>query len=235
MLKKIPFTTDPKELKDLFYNDNVYAWLLLHSHYNTQEKHNYIYRNSFTFVQIAEDIHRHRETVSKRFKELIEKGIITQSTYHGKVVYKMPYEKSFEELDGETTLKLLTLPLHEYKEELIKTYAYLLSRKRLQKKEDIEDGYDCAPIVYTSAHNVMQAFGHSAGHRETFDRFRLIFTILQGAGIIKFEITPFCKKPNGDFDPSQMRVYQINKRASDEWLGVAKNKGINPEDSNEED
>lgn len=56
MLKRITFNTEEEVLKDLAYNDIVYAWLLLHSHYNPEEKHNYIYKNAFTYKGIAKDI-----------------------------------------------------------------------------------------------------------------------------------------------------------------------------------
>lgn len=219
MEKTIPFRTESAFLKKLAYNDCVYAWLLLHSHFNKNERHNYIYKNEFTFKQIGQDIHRHRDTVSKRFKELIEKGIIYEYEYNRKIAYKMAYFEDFEELDGETVLGLLTLPIKEQREELIKTYAYLLARKRQQKQNDINDNINRAPIFYTSANDIILAFGHSNGHQQTFDRIRFNLTVLQGAGIIEFEITPFYKKPDGTFDPSQMRVYKVNKRASEKWLG----------------
>lgn len=222
MEKNIPFRTDLNFLRKLAYNDCIYAWLLLHSHFNQQERHNYIYKNEFTFKQIASDIHRHRDTVSKRFKELINKGIIYECEYNRKIAYKMTYFNDFEELDGETVLALLTLPIKEQREELIKTYAYLLSRKRLQKKQDMKDNNNCAPVFYTSANDIILAFGHSNGHQQTFDRIKFNLTILQGAGIIEFEITPFCQRPDGTFDPSQMRVYRVNKCASEKWLGKKK-------------
>lgn len=222
MERNIPFRTDLNFLKKLAYNDCVYAWLLLHSHFNKEERHNYIYKNEFTFKQIASDIHRHRDTVSKRFKELINNGIIYEYEYNRKTVYKMTYFDDFEELDGETVLGLLTLPIKEQREELIKTYAYLLSRKRSQKKTDMGDCIDRAPVFYTSANDIILAFGHSNGHQQTFDRIKFNLTVLQGAGIIEFEITPFCHKPDGTFDPSQMRVYRVNKCASKKWLGKEK-------------
>lgn len=53
MEKTIPFRTESAFLKKLAYNDCVYAWLLLHSHFNKNERHNYIYKNEFTFKQIG--------------------------------------------------------------------------------------------------------------------------------------------------------------------------------------
>ena len=130
MLNHINFRTDDYTLRKLAYNDCVYAWLLLNSHYNPQEKHNYIYKEEINYCRIAEQIHRSRQTVSKRFKQLIENGVIHEREYKGKTVYKIPYFNEFEELDGETVFQLLCLPFKEQREELIKTYAYLLKCKR---------------------------------------------------------------------------------------------------------
>lgn len=213
LLKNIYFRTDEHMLKKMAYSDCVYAWLLLHSHYIEGERHNYIYKNEFTFKQIAADLHRHRDTVSKRFKVLIKEGIIFESEYNRKKVYKMTHSDVFEKLHGLTVLRLLTLPIKEQREELIKTYAFLLKRKREAEKAG-ENGF------YTSANDIILAFGHSNGNTQIFDSVRLNLTVLQGAGIIEFEITPFYQHPDGTIDPSQMFVYKVNNKASDKWLGV---------------
>jgi hypothetical protein len=102
---------------------------LLHSHYKKGERYNYIYKNEFSYKQIGADIHKHRDTVSKRFKELLG-VVIYEFEYNGKKAYKMPYFDEFETLDGPTVLGLITLPVKEQREELIKTYAFLLKRRR---------------------------------------------------------------------------------------------------------
>ena len=135
MQNKIPFSVEPDKLKRLAYNDCVYAWLLVHSFENKGEYHCYIYKNSFTFQQIAKDIHRSRQTVSRRFNELLRTednpfGFITEDIYCGEKVYKLPYSNPFQYLHGETVIKLLNLPLKDQKEELIKTLAYLLKKKK---------------------------------------------------------------------------------------------------------
>ena len=221
MQKEIYFDTRDETFRKLAYNDSVYAWLLLHSHYKKGERHNYIYKNEFTFKQIGEDIHKHRDTVSKRFKDLIAKEVIFEGQYNGKTAYKMPYFNEFETLDGLTVLGLITLPVKEQREELVKTYAYLLKRKREKTEEQKSLGLKGSDNSFnTSAAAILRDFGHSTSHVQSFDRMRLIFTILQGAGIIKYQQTPFCKKPDGTFDPAQLIVYQVNNKASDTWLGL---------------
>ena len=222
-LKTIPFRTEVDVMKKLSYNDNVYAWLLLHSHYTQNEKHNYIYKEEFTYKGIGKDIRKNQETVSKRFKELLKEGIVQEFQYNRKKAYKMPYyEREFESLDGDTVMALLTLPCKEYKEELIKTYAYLLKRKRQQKQEDLANNINQAPIFRTSAKEILEDFGHSTGHQSGYDRMRFIFTILQGAGIIEFEIIPLTRKFDGTYDPSRLSVYKVNKKADEKWLGIRK-------------
>ena len=47
---------------------------------------------------------------------------------------------------------------------------------------------------------------------------RAIFTILQGADIIKFKTTSYERRFDGTVLPPQMIVYKVNDKASDEWL-----------------
>jgi hypothetical protein len=49
---------------------------------------------------------------------------------------------------------------------------------------------------------------------------KFILTILQGAGIVKFRTLLPRQNENGQWVGKQMEVYEVNKRASDEWLGT---------------
>ena len=197
MQNKIPFTTKADDLIKLAFNDCVYAWLLIHSHSNPNEFHSYIYKKDFTFQQIAKDINRTRQTVSKRFKELLRTddnpdGIIMEGNYCGERVYKIPYTNPFQYLHAETVIKLLNLPLKE-------------------KKENNEN-------FTTSSKEILENFGHSASHKSAYERIRLNLTVLQGAGIIKFKTICY---DNREGMPPMMYVYYVadEGRASDEWLG----------------
>lgn len=220
MQNKIPFTTNTQDLQKLAYNDCVYAWLLVHSYENKDEYHSYIYKNSFTFQQIARDIHRSRQTVAKRFKEMLitddnPNGFIKEVTYFGNKVYKLPYASPFQYLHGETVIKLLNLPLKDQKEELIKTLAYLLKKKK-QKQLEGNDNFG------VTAKEIIEEFGHSIGHRQTYERIRLNLTVLQGAGIIKFKTINYGLREGM---PPQMYIYYVSDegKASDEWLGIDEN------------
>lgn len=216
MQNKIPFSVEPDKLKRLAYNDCVYAWLLVHSFENKGEYHCYIYKSSFTFQQIAKDIHRSRQTVSRRFNELLRTednpfGFITEDIYCGEKVYKLPYSNPFQYLHGETVIKLLNLPLKDQKEELIKTLAYLLKKKKEKQLENANN-------FNITAKEIIEAFGHSIGNKQTYERIRLNLTVLQGAGIIKFKTVNYDNRENM---PPHMYVYYVadEGKASDEWLG----------------
>lgn len=217
MQNKIPFTTGQLNLKKLAYNDCIYAWLLVHSYENKDQYHSYIYKNSFTFQQIAKDTHRSRQTVSRRFKEMLITddnpfGFIKEIMCCGEKAYKLPYTNPFQYLHGETVLKLLNLPLKEQKEELIKTLAYLLEKRKVKNKEGSKN------FCVTSS-EIIETFGHSLGHKSAYERIRLNLTVLQGAGIIKFKTIDY---DNRDGMPPQMFVYYVSNegKASNEWLGV---------------
>ena len=60
MLSKIYFVINENKLKEMAYGDAIYAWLLLHSHYDETEDHNYIYKRDFSYTEIGKDIHRTR-------------------------------------------------------------------------------------------------------------------------------------------------------------------------------
>lgn len=214
--KKFPFPTSQKEMEHLAYNDCVYAWLLAHSYNNPDEMHSYIYKNSFTLTQIGRDIHRSRQTVSRRLEELIQSeknpcGFIREKIILGDRVYILPYRNPFQYLHSETVVKLLNLPLKDQKEELIKTLAYVLEKRNLYLRQGKSN------FTITSK-EIIEYFGHSIGNKQTYERIRMNLTVLQGAGIIKFKTVNYDDKVGM---PPMMFVYQVNEngKASDEWLG----------------
>lgn len=119
-------------------------------------------------------------------------------------------------MDGETVFQLICLGEKDQREELVKTYAYLLDKKRIAQRENKN-------IFYCSHKEVLEAFEHSASHDRDYVRMRQIFTLLQGAGIIRFRTVLPEQLPNGTWKGPVMEVYEVNKRASDEWLGIRAN------------
>lgn len=56
------------------YNDNLYLWLLLHSDYNNKDKKYYINKNDITYSLLSKELGYSRQTISKRFKQLLEES-----------------------------------------------------------------------------------------------------------------------------------------------------------------
>lgn len=216
MLSKINFVVNEEKLREMAYGDAVYAWLLLNSHYDPDENHNYIYANEFTFTDIAKSLGKTRQTVSKRFKELLnrdENGKQIKSRSRDFIIYNpagkyyiLPCFKVFEKLDSETVLNLFRLcSKAPRREELVKTYAWLKKQFAQERKE-------------ISLTDLIDAFGHSRGNEETYNRYKDILTTLQGAGLVKFrtDLTNY-RKADGTYCKT-FYVYQVNEKASQEWL-----------------
>lgn len=210
----IYFVTSDKELRDMAYGDTIYAWLLLNSHYDPEEKHNYIYKKDFTYEIIGKDIGKTRQSVSKRFKKLLElneeesrKGRTNLIVEFNKY-YVLPNFKDFQKLDSDTVINLLRLCEKSRREELIKTYAWLLKKWEKEETTDI------------SLKDLIMAFGHSHGNEQMYNHYKDILTTLQGAGLIKFK-TGTTKSINGWFAKT-ITIYQVNRKANIDWLDKKK-------------
>lgn len=239
ILKDIPFPVGQKELEEMAYNDNVYAWLLLHSRYNEGENHNYIYKKDFTYKQIATDIHKSRDTVSRRFNDLLGldkngERIVTKDGLYKKqfikevqtpngAAYALPHFKPFQYLDGDTILGILNLTLSkEYKEETIKVLAYLLEKAKIVKKE-----HPNATSFPITAKELLEYFGHTLKKGDGFARMKTIMVILKGLGIIDYkQVHELSRGSRAKYIPL-LYITNINRhgRANKEQLGLD-SKGI---------
>lgn len=221
MLNKINFVVNQNKLREMAYGDTIYAWLLLHSHYNEIEDHNYIYKKDFSYTEIGKDIHRTRQTISTRFNALLGKrdDIGKPLIYYEEKskAYILPSFREFEKLDAETVLNLFWLCGEgdtKRKEELIKTYAWIKKQFKNKNKQ-------------ISFEDLIQAFGHSDGNKQIYARYKDILTTLQGAGLIKFrtDINTY-RDAKGQFSKT-FYIYQVNERASKEWLDKKEKEEIN--------
>ena len=208
MVNHINFVVNENKLKEMAYGDTVYAWLLLHSHYNPDENHNYIYKKDFTYEQIGRDIGRTRQTVSKRFKELLNPKAKDDEISRDLLIefdkyYIMPCFRQFQKMDIETVLNLFRICSKSRREEIFKTYAWLL--------EKWDNGENLI-----SYRDIIDAFGHSIGNEQTYDKYKDILTTLQGAGLVKFR-TDLARDSKGAYQKSLV-ITQVNKKASQEWL-----------------
>lgn len=169
----ILFPSSVVVLQKMNTNDCVYSWLLLHSQFNEEYHYNYIYKDDFTFTQIGNDINCSRITVSKKFKDLLNKNIIKQSNYNNKIIYIFAPDGEQEKVNKEVLLKLLSLLRKGCAQELIKTYIWI-------KKQ-----YNSGQTTFSCC-DLINAFGHSRGHKEIFDKYRKNFQLLQEAGLINY-------------------------------------------------
>lgn len=213
LLQNVKFRTEDFVIKTLAYSDSVYAWLLLHSHFQREEKYNYIYKDEINFSEMSLYMTKTRKTISKRFNSLIELEILREFDNNGRKGYKMPYFSDFETLDGLTVYRLITLPLKDQKEEIIKTYALLLKKKREFEKNNE------STFLY-SVTQLIKDLGRSPSNKQIYERIRGILTILQGAGIIKFRVLLREQTINGQWIGPRMEIYEVNNKASEEWLGI---------------
>lgn len=218
-MNKINFVTNKQKLKQMAYGDSVYAWLLLHSHYDEVEEHNYIYKRDFTFTEIGRDIHRTRQTVSKNFEKLLKsneeqklgKDLLYEDKRNG--VYILPCFKEFAKLNADTVLNLFWLCGQgntKRKEELVKLYAWLKTQYKNNNKN-------------ISFKEIIEAMGHSCYNEEIYNRYKDLLTTLQGAGLIKFRTDLLnYRTKKGEFDKT-LYVYKVNDKASQEWLDKKNN------------
>ena len=134
--------------------------------------------------------------MSKRIKELLKIGMIKEDIKNGG--YLIPTFINFQRIDCEVIYKLIFLSSTDsQKEELIKTFVWL-------RRQFLDDN---KKISYT---DLINAFGHSRGNEETYDRYKNILTTLQDAGLIKFR-TDFSnyRGINGMYEKT-LYIYQIN-------------------------
>ena len=209
----LPFIIDNKKLAKMSYNDNLYLWLLLHSNYNDKNKKYYIDKNNIAYSLLSEELGYSRQTISKRFKQLLKESnssdnpLIYEQSQH----YILPVFENSYFIHKNIAKKLLKLNSSFHYDELIKTYIWIAQKFEKGEKN-------------ISFNDIILAFGHSKGNEQTYNRYKDILTTLQGAGLIKFRTD--VTRTQGKYGKT-LYVYQVNKKASQEWLDK------NKEDNNE--
>lgn len=207
ILNKIYFPVSEEDLKRMSYTDSVYAWLLLHSKFNQSENWNYIYKKEFSIASLARECKLARNTIKSRLQKLVDEKFILDFEDH----YKLPHFTWTEQLHGRTTLALIRLTLdRKTVEELVKTYAFVLNKynHKLQIGED---------KIVLSYKELIETFGHSTGHKKTYDRFVTILTILQGAGILKTSTQ--LRRING-LTFSFIVIEEVKYQADERWIDM---------------
>lgn len=114
--KVVKYTANKK------YNDLLYGFLQEISELNGKER--YIPIGKISYIQIAQKLGLTRQTVSKKFKDLLELGLIIEDKENGKYILTN-LEKKEGALIPFKTLRLLNNALSH---NAISTYVYLLNR-----------------------------------------------------------------------------------------------------------
>lgn len=214
----IYFPCEIEILKQLKKADCIYTWLLVHSYYNPDEKYNYIYKEDINFSKISFDICCSRQTASKHFKELILNNFIHEDKYNGKKCYIILNKGKYKMIKKETAIVLYN------NEELIKTYIFLLNKQEIFLNEG-KKSFPC------SVKEILLGLGHSASHKSSYNKMRENILILEKSNLIQYKNISKTQKEDGTWRPAYMEVYEVNKKASDEWLGKTE-KEWEKEDSN---
>ena len=117
--RQIPKTKDYCSNKK--YNDMIYAYLQVISEFDESNENRQFYKKDINFSRLAEKFGLTRQTVSTRFKNLKEIGLVVEK---GKGVYELKkLENNLAALIPFNTLSLLVDALSD---NAISVYTYLL-------------------------------------------------------------------------------------------------------------
>lgn len=191
--RQIPKTKDYCSNKK--YNDMIYAYLQVISEFDDSNKNRWFYKKDINFSRLAEKFGLTRQTVSTRFKNLKEIGLVVEKS---KDVYELKkLENNLAALIPFNTLSLLVDALSD---NAISVYTYLLMQ--YYKNE-------CQPFIFT-LEQVKTQIGICATTRSNDNIITNILYVLEKIGLIKYRMTGM-KQDNSAFE-NVKTVYEI------EWL-----------------
>ena len=191
--RQIPKTKDYCSNKK--YNDMIYAYLQVISEFDDSNKNRWFYKKDINFSRLAEKFGLTRQTVSTRFKNLKEIGLVVEKS---KDVYELKkLENNLAALIPFNTLSLLVDALSD---NAISVYTYLL----MQYYKN-----DCQPFIFT-LEQVKTQIGICATTRSNDNIITNILYVLEKIGLIKYRMTGM-KQDNSAFE-NVKTVYEI------EWL-----------------
>lgn len=191
--RQIPKTKDYCSNKK--YNDMIYAYLQVISEFDESNENRWFYKKDINFSRLAEKFGLTRQTVSTRFKNLKEIGLVVEKS---KDVYELKkLENNLAALIPFNTLSLLVDALSD---NAISVYTYLLMQ--YYKNE-------CQPFIFT-LEQVKTQIGICATTRSNDNIITNILYVLEKIGLIKYRMTGM-KQDNSAFE-NVKTVYEI------EWL-----------------
>lgn len=155
------------------YYDILYAYLQCVSVRDDDDGKRYFYKKDINFSKLAEIFDLTRQTISTKFKNLTELGLvikIDENTYQ-----LLELEPDIATLIPYKTLKILTDALNQNS---ISTYVYLLNQY-------YSNG--CKPFVFT-IEQIKKYIGISTSTRSNDEVVSNILYILQQIGLIRYSV-----------------------------------------------
>lgn len=201
MPKKREYMADKK------YNDKVYAWLQVNSHWDIENNIRWIAKKEVQFTAMAKDLNISRQTASMRFKRLLDvddkgnEGI-------GLVIYNVKekrYELSLLQSDVAMLIEQITLRkmMSTFNENTINTYIYLLSRYIANNEQEFE----------FTIKQVKDAVGLSTKSDGNNYIITDILDVLKELGLLKHQLV--MKAREGD-----VKTVYVIKGMSNKWNGL---------------
>ena len=187
--RQIPKTKDICSSKK--YNDILYAYLQCVS--EKQDNGNRIIdKKKINFTKLGEIFGLSRQTVSTKFKNLKELGLIQELNKNTYEIITL--EKDLASLIPYETLKLITDTLNENS---ISTYVYLLNCYYAN---------NCSALTFT-LEQIKKHIGICSSTRSNDDIITNILFVLEKIGLIKYRLTSL--KQDGDSFQNVKTIYEL--------------------------
>lgn len=192
-MRQIPKTKEYCANKD--YYDILYGYLQEQSQWERNQYNNrrYVEKSIINYSQLGKKLGLSRQTVSRKFKKLIELGLVKDE--QGDKYYLTPLSSDIASLIPNPTLKLITDTLNEYS---ISVYVYLLVRYIANGEE----------YFIFKLSDIKKHIGICATTRSNDDIITNILFVLQKIGLIKYHLTTL-QQDNVDYKDVKT-VYQLD-------------------------
>lgn len=192
-MRQIPKTKEYCSNKE--YYDILYGYLQQQSQWEQKKNNNrrYIDKSLINYSQLGRQLGISRQTASKKFKNLINLGLIIDEP--GDKYYLTPLSADIASLIPNPTLKLITDTLNEYS---ISVYVYLLMRYIANNEE----------VFQFKLSDVKKHIGICSTTRSNDEIITNILFVLQKIGLIKYHLTAL-QQENVDYKDVKT-IYQLD-------------------------
>lgn len=181
--------------KTIEYSDTIFGWLFSRSFLENEDY--FIFKEDFSFTQLAKELNKNRITISKRFNILIQKNFISEVKIKNKIAYKIEQKNFFINVSKNFINDFLCLPFVTKEEEFLKTYLWLKSQFQKGK-------------IDFSYRDLIESFGHSKGNKKVYDRFKIILNELQNQKLIILDTQKSNRNKHGQFTKT-FKILGINE------------------------